>query len=161
MPGRWWSPGHFFLAAPMCVLAKRKKDLAKPSPFLNQWSARKDSNLRPLAPHASALPGCATRRRERYCMTNNPLLLANCGFFRKQGPEPPPSNGFSVAKPGCRAQPIGSAAGAPQHAWHGSQGFPCRPRFREVCPLAIIADSIFSARSAFILCGLDARCLSY
>ena len=27
------------------------------------WSAWRDSNSRPLAPHASALPGCATRRR--------------------------------------------------------------------------------------------------
>jgi hypothetical protein len=27
------------------------------------WSGREDSNLRPLAPHASALPGCATSRR--------------------------------------------------------------------------------------------------
>src|ERR1700721_596097 len=30
------------------------------------WSGRQDSNLRPLAPHARALPGCATPRpRER------------------------------------------------------------------------------------------------
>src|ERR1700722_18753443 len=28
------------------------------------WSGRQDSNLRPLAPHASALPGCATPRPE-------------------------------------------------------------------------------------------------
>src|SRR5574337_684755 len=27
------------------------------------WSGRRDSNSRPLAPHASALPGCATPRR--------------------------------------------------------------------------------------------------
>ena len=26
------------------------------------WSGRRDSNSRPLAPHASALPGCATPR---------------------------------------------------------------------------------------------------
>ena len=26
------------------------------------WSGRRDSNSRPLAPHASALPGCATSR---------------------------------------------------------------------------------------------------
>ena len=29
------------------------------------WSGRRDSNSRPLAPHASALPGCATPRRSR------------------------------------------------------------------------------------------------
>lgn len=28
------------------------------------WSGRRDSNSRPLAPHASALPGCATPRTE-------------------------------------------------------------------------------------------------
>ena len=28
----------------------------------NKWSGRSDSNTRPLAPHASALPGCATPR---------------------------------------------------------------------------------------------------
>src|SRR5512133_2579772 len=28
-----------------------------------EWSAWRDSNSRPLAPHASALPGCATRRQ--------------------------------------------------------------------------------------------------
>ncbi len=30
---------------------------------LVSWSGREDSNLRPLAPHASTLPGCATPRR--------------------------------------------------------------------------------------------------
>ncbi len=30
------------------------------------WSGREDSNLRPLAPHASALPGCATSRPVRW-----------------------------------------------------------------------------------------------
>ena len=28
----------------------------------NEWSGRQDLNLRLLAPHASALPGCATSR---------------------------------------------------------------------------------------------------
>src|SRR5580700_10914933 len=33
--------------------------------FLDRLSSgRQDSNLRPLAPHASALPGCATSRNE-------------------------------------------------------------------------------------------------
>ena len=30
--------------------------------FLNDWSGRQDSNLRPHAPHACTLPGCATPR---------------------------------------------------------------------------------------------------
>src|ERR1700675_4863604 len=33
-----------------------------------KWSGRRDSNSRPLAPHASALPGCATSRTQvKYC----------------------------------------------------------------------------------------------
>jgi hypothetical protein len=37
----------------------------------NDWSEREDSNLRPLAPEASALPGCATLR---------PTVSPNLGF---------------------------------------------------------------------------------
>jgi hypothetical protein len=33
----------------------------------SSWSGRRDSNSRPLAPHASALPGCATSRPEDRC----------------------------------------------------------------------------------------------
>src|ERR1017187_978480 len=33
-----------------------------------KWSGRRDSNSRPLAPHASALPGCATSRLEKQWM---------------------------------------------------------------------------------------------
>ena len=32
----------------------------------NRWSGRSDSNRRPLEPHSSALPGCATPRRANY-----------------------------------------------------------------------------------------------
>lgn len=32
---------------------------------LLNWSGRQDLNLRPLAPHASALPGCATPRERQ------------------------------------------------------------------------------------------------
>ena len=31
---------------------------------MGKMSGRQDSNLRPLAPHASALPGCATSRKK-------------------------------------------------------------------------------------------------
>src|SRR5687767_15609904 len=34
------------------------------SPF-EDWSGREDLNLRPPAPHAGTLPGCATPRRDR------------------------------------------------------------------------------------------------
>ncbi|MDQ5904248.1 MAG: hypothetical protein QG672_1841 [Pseudomonadota bacterium] len=44
--------------------ANRKRALTSRSkPFRYYWSGRRDSNSRPLAPHASALPGCATPRR--------------------------------------------------------------------------------------------------
>ena len=34
------------------------------------WSGRQDLNLRPLAPHASALPNCATPRRRRELLSS-------------------------------------------------------------------------------------------
>ena len=39
--------------------------LDRPSPTSGGWSGRQDSNLRPSAPKADALPGCATPRRRR------------------------------------------------------------------------------------------------
>src|SRR6266851_2184706 len=33
----------------------------------SKWSGREDLNLRPPAPHAGALPGCATPRQARDC----------------------------------------------------------------------------------------------
>ena len=50
-------------------LSRRPRKRTKGSRFitgspLEVWSGRRDSNSRPLAPHASALPGCATPRRE-------------------------------------------------------------------------------------------------
>ena len=47
-------------------LQNGKKKAAKiwqlPVYYLDVWSGREDLNLRPLAPHASALPDCATPR---------------------------------------------------------------------------------------------------
>ncbi len=42
------------------------------------WSGREDSNFRPPAPHAGALPGCATPRpnRELYASIGHPSRLA-------------------------------------------------------------------------------------
>src|SRR5438105_14649539 len=50
---KWGREGGFF-----------SKSLARGSCRmpLRGWSGRKDSNLRPPAPHAGALPGCATPR---------------------------------------------------------------------------------------------------
>ena len=48
------------------VTADNEKGLQINSVTLRyDWSERKDSNLRPLAPHASALPGCATPRKSK------------------------------------------------------------------------------------------------
>ncbi len=35
------------------------------------WSGREDLNLRPLAPHASTLPGCATPRKKEIIAKQN------------------------------------------------------------------------------------------
>ena len=45
------------------VFLLQKKRRAKPVFLL--WSEREDSNLRPLAPHTSALPDCATLRQSK------------------------------------------------------------------------------------------------
>ncbi len=49
------------------------------------WSGRKDLNLRPLAPHASTLPGCATPRFEGMISnsgSNNKLkAIGNTCYF--------------------------------------------------------------------------------
>ena len=47
---------------------KKYAEKLKPAPGagFRSWSGRQDSNLRPLAPHASALPGCATSRNENF-----------------------------------------------------------------------------------------------
>src|ERR1700726_2843890 len=53
------------------------------------WSGRQDSNLRPLAPHASALPGCATPRpRDRIIAQKG---FENLGYVRRQRRLHPPS----------------------------------------------------------------------
>ena len=44
-------------------------------PFRNYWSGRRDSNSRPLAPHASALPGCATPRLKNRDITRFFLIV--------------------------------------------------------------------------------------
>ena len=45
------------------------------------WSGRADLNRRPLAPQASALPGCATSRQEENPQRKEPGLRAE--FYTK------------------------------------------------------------------------------
>ncbi len=42
---------------------------------MKYWSGRDDSNIRPLAPHASALPNCATARSIELNALHSSLLL--------------------------------------------------------------------------------------
>ena len=49
------------------------------------WSGREDLNLRPLAPHASTLPGCATPRMLRiltFLLVNDNILQINLSACR-------------------------------------------------------------------------------
>ena len=52
-------------ALPNCALVRKREFylLLLRRTFV-YWSGRQDSNLRPLPPHGSALPNCATPRRE-------------------------------------------------------------------------------------------------
>jgi hypothetical protein len=66
-------PGAYFLHYPFPGkgMRKRKRPVPKNWPIsLIRWSGRRDSNSRPLAPHASALPGCATPRRAAHYTDN-------------------------------------------------------------------------------------------
>ena len=55
-----------------CVWSRRIKKARRlrVGPFF--WSGWRDSNSRPLAPHASALPGCATSRFFTLVIQQNP-----------------------------------------------------------------------------------------
>lgn len=44
-------------------------------------SGRLDSNQRPLAPHASALPGCATSRKRLAKVKKNTYWIVQVNFF--------------------------------------------------------------------------------
>ena len=65
--------------------------MATPREQLSDWSERRDSNSRPLAPEASALPGCATLRptvpggqaRRRLEMPLGDRLIAAAAAARK------------------------------------------------------------------------------
>ena len=49
------------------TLQKQKSERPKPFALRFLWSGRRDSNPRPSAPKADALPGCATPRLHSDC----------------------------------------------------------------------------------------------
>jgi hypothetical protein len=59
------------------------------------WSGREDLNLRPLEPHSSALPVCATPRRE-----SRPLASSSTGVKEAKGKNDPPEPSGAFAAPG-------------------------------------------------------------
>ncbi|CAG9269993.1 hypothetical protein BCEP4_60023 [Burkholderia cepacia] len=66
---------HFTGAAPRC--AKKRPARKNPrQPKLTRvlvWSGREDLNLRPPAPHAGTLPGCATPRKKKIITDSFPI----------------------------------------------------------------------------------------
>ncbi len=62
----------------------KTKGIARGQSLLFQWSGREDSNFRPPAPHAGALPGCATPRPNLrlYRRPRVKTSEAGCGFPR-------------------------------------------------------------------------------
>ena len=93
----------------------RQGPLALASAHLQNWSGRRDSNSRPSAPKADALPGCATPRKAQH-YTAKPCSRSNakCPTLRK--PAPPP-----YTHPACTAasQSAGSSRSGSgfNHAW--------------------------------------------
>jgi hypothetical protein len=61
------------------------------------WSGRQDSNLRPLAPHASALPGCATPRGRSFTVS------VVTPFPGRQAPAGSPQGSFVHVDPGLKS----------------------------------------------------------
>ena len=76
-----------------CFRAAQMKNLLHlhATGFQKEWSERWDSNSRPSAPKADALPGCATLRLSRYCIASQALpktkmitlATLNPGGFRR------------------------------------------------------------------------------
>ena len=87
---------------PIFTLVKHSGQFNDWPEFLILWSGRRDSNSRPLAPHASALPSCATPRREKGAIVQKLL-----GTFQKNlvpCPKPvQPRNTPSVASTSARS----------------------------------------------------------
>ena len=73
------------------ILSSRRQKKTVEVPTVPTWSGRQDLNLRPLAPHASALPDCATpRERESIQRPNqtatDELALAPESFLGAPSP---------------------------------------------------------------------------
>jgi hypothetical protein len=88
------------------------------------WSGRRDSNPRPLEPHSSALPSCATARRQR-----SAKMRCDRGFFKQEkhctpkrlpsGPDLGAPEVRPSAEPGCKHgpwSPYFTGVGRPRNA---------------------------------------------
>jgi hypothetical protein len=87
------------------------------------WSGRRDSNPRPLEPHSSALPSCATARRQR---------SARCGahaeYSSRKALRPPRTFDSSLALQDLlRADLIGDQSANPPAPERPQNGFGFRP----------------------------------
>jgi hypothetical protein len=63
--------------------AKKKDRECGPKSWITcaKWSGRKDLNLRPPAPHAGALPGCATPRRQVFIIAGSTVAAQQLTDF--------------------------------------------------------------------------------
>ena len=103
-----------------------RSPLLYPSELLAQsWSGREDSNLRPPAPKAGALPGCATPRRGRMSImqdSKRQLFFPNASIFFRQISSAATQSKFDrhPCNPGNRPQPFSRRPKTP--GLHGFQG---------------------------------------
>ena len=176
MSGQWWLPRHFLSGATSgrCGLAcrgerrKQKRTWRKPSPFESMVGEKGFEPSTPCTP-------CKCATRLRYTPTRTLLYAKHSTTFgswrdfpdsasaaismRLQGVSVRRSMSLPVRGEGHCRGPCRPAHGQRRVRWpRWAAGI---ARVRGVWRLAIIADSIFSARGAFILYGMRARCLSY
>ena len=113
------------------AIIKASGQLVTAGRLLYVWSERLDSNQRPPAPKAGALPCCATLRDGMFC-TQKTLLWQGRPIQRPQGPLLAPGKG-TVSCSGQRPADLfhtGRAAAAGGAPLSGKKGAPCAPSVR-------------------------------
>ncbi len=156
MPGQWWLPGHFLSRRKCGDRAQTKKGLGKAKSFFGINGRRERiRTFDPLHPMQVRYQAALHADEDAIvCQTFRGFWQIGAFFQNRVGALP---GGMAKARVAGGAQGGGAlreitrAAGVARRASCRSQGFPWWPVVWEVYRLAIIADSIFSARSAFIL----------